>query len=180
MLLTIIMGVLVTWQAFVVPEPLVTYRPGDIRNNRSEKIRRFLMDASNYPMRNRSDLSQRVHKHPDCKLVTRHTFKTNDTTKPWSPILSYYCHKRPPEIPQPVMGMFGLRPYKCKVCCARRVSNKTVYQVKPAWPGTPCSHRMRCNDKRKCENADLDNLPKTLPQPFWDMVQFTWKNLWTG
>ncbi|XP_042149258.1 uncharacterized protein LOC120844277 [Ixodes scapularis] len=180
MLLAIVVGVLVLWQGFAVPEPVVTYPPGDIRNNRSEWILKFLMDASNYPRRNRSDPSTRVHQHPECPLVTRHTFVPNDKNKPWSTILSQFCQRKPPEIPQPVMGTFGLRPRRCTVCCVTRNGTNTHYTVKHIWPGAPCSERMRCDASGKCKNADLNNLPDKLPEPFWSMVEMTWENRWTG
>uniref|UniRef100_A0A0K8R4R2 Secreted protein n=1 Tax=Ixodes ricinus TaxID=34613 RepID=A0A0K8R4R2_IXORI len=180
MLLAIVVAVLVIWQAFVVPEPVVTYPPGDIRNNRSEWIRKFLMTASNYPRRNRSDPSTRVHQHPKCPLVTRHTFVPHNQNSPWSTILSYFCERKPPEIPQPVMGTFGLMPYQCLVCCITRNHTKTIYTVKSIWEGAPCSERMRCDKHGKCNNADLDNLPNKLPEPFWKMVDITWENRWTG
>uniref|UniRef100_A0A6B0UUZ7 Putative secreted protein n=1 Tax=Ixodes ricinus TaxID=34613 RepID=A0A6B0UUZ7_IXORI len=67
MLLDIIMGVLLSWQTFVAPEPSVPqYPPDDIRNNRSDWIKVLLGNLPNTPRRNRSDLSTRVHKHPQC------------------------------------------------------------------------------------------------------------------
>uniref|UniRef100_V5HTY5 Putative secreted protein n=1 Tax=Ixodes ricinus TaxID=34613 RepID=V5HTY5_IXORI len=147
MLLAIVVGVLVIWKAFVVPEPLVTYPPGDIRNNRSELILKFLMDSSNYPRRNRSDPSTRVHQHsgtcPRLVLLSTITFYAKGQASPlvddYSP---EFCERKPPAIPQPVMGTFGLRPRKCAVCCVTRNGTNSHYTVKNIWPGAPCSERM--------------------------------------
>ncbi|XP_002401188.3 uncharacterized protein LOC8023442 [Ixodes scapularis] len=181
MLLDIIMGVLLSWQIFVAPEPSVSqYPPDDIRNNRSDWIKELLQNASKVPRRNRSDPSTKVHKHPHCPQVTRHTFKTSDPKNPWFELLSQYCERKPPEIPQPVMGTFSLHPRDCEICCITRGRNSFTYTVKDAWNRQPCSHRMRCNYNGKCVNADLDDLPNKLPAPFAEMVDFTFENMWTG
>ncbi|EEC00628.1 hypothetical protein IscW_ISCW001679 [Ixodes scapularis] len=105
MFLDIIMVVLLSWQIFVAPEPSVSqYPPDDIRNYRSDWIKEILQNASKVPRRNRSDLSTRVHKHPSCPQVTRHSFKISDPKNPWVKLLSEYCERKPPQIPQPVMG----------------------------------------------------------------------------
>uniref|UniRef100_A0A147BUZ8 Secreted protein n=1 Tax=Ixodes ricinus TaxID=34613 RepID=A0A147BUZ8_IXORI len=181
MLLDIIMGVLLSWQTFVAPEPSVPqYPPDDIRNNRSDWIKELLGNARNTPRRNRSDLSTRVHKHPQCPQVTRHTFKTSDPNNPWVWLLSQYCERKPPEIHQPVMGTFGIYPRNCIICCVTRGTNSFPYTVKAAWTRQPCSHRMRCDGSGHCVNADLNDLPKQLPAPFAKMVDFTLENMWTG
>lgn len=174
------MGVLLSWQTFVAPEPSVSqYPPDDIRNNRSEWIKEILRNAPKFPSRNRSDPHSRVHKHPHCKLVTRHTFATSDEKYPWLDLLSKYCQRKPPEISEPVMGTFGLYPRYCTICCVTRSRNTFTYTEKDAWNGLPCSDRMRC-DNGKCVNADLNNLPRKLPAPFAEMVDITFENMWTG
>uniref|UniRef100_V5H6M9 Putative secreted protein n=1 Tax=Ixodes ricinus TaxID=34613 RepID=V5H6M9_IXORI len=161
MLLAIVVGVLVIWQAFVVPEPVVTYPPGDIKERPVRVDPKILMTASNYPTAKpiRSNRPE-LHQHPKCPLVYKAYICSTTTRTALVDDLSYFCERKPPEIPQPVMGTFGLMPYQCLVCCITRNHTRTIYTVKSIWEGAPCSERMRCDKHGKCNNADLDNLSK--------------------
>ncbi|XP_040075335.1 uncharacterized protein LOC115308734 [Ixodes scapularis] len=126
------------------------------------------------------DQRTEVHKHPYCPEVTRQVFKTINQRNHWFKILSQYCQRKPPEIPQPVMGTFGLYPRNCTICCITYNSSGIFYTLKDAHYRTPCSHRMRCDRHGNCVNADLNDLPTKLPAPLAKLVNITLENLWTG
>uniref|UniRef100_V5HBJ1 Secreted protein n=1 Tax=Ixodes ricinus TaxID=34613 RepID=V5HBJ1_IXORI len=115
--LDIIMGVLLSWQTFVAPEPS---RPSvSARRHQEQPLRLDQRDIVGMHRTPRVGIGQ-IHlqgstSNPHCPQVTRHTFKTNDPRNPWVQLLSQYCERKPPEIPQPVMGTFSLYPRSCAI-----------------------------------------------------------------